>query len=189
MNQVSSSTYRPVCIGLHWPERIGPSRKVRFVQKTALRRNTSRNTLQASLSGTFRQRKDVVNRCLEFAPEDDVPMHLPNGETDRKSNRCKSALWVGVAREDVKCLGAWENMLITEARHLLFLFLIFRIVSNFNIMKTFLVHVGLFRCFHSPPNSDMDYRIFNVLMTFCLMFCMRMHTRGPRFVVSSEGLS
>ena len=120
MNQVSSSAYRPVCIGLHWPERIGPSRKVRFVQKTALRRNTSRNTLQASLSGTFRQRKDVVNRCLEFAPEDDVPMHLPNRETDGKSNRCKSVLCVGVAKENVKCWGAWENMLRTEGRHLRF---------------------------------------------------------------------
>ena len=142
MNQVSSSAYRPVCIGLHWPERLGPSRKVRFVQKTEVLRNISRNTLQASLSGTFRQRKDVVNRCLEFAPEDDVPMHLPSGETDRKSNRCKSVLCIGVARKDVKCWGAWGNMLRTEQRHLpflsfffLFSFLIFRVVSNFNIMK------------------------------------------------------
>ena len=29
-------------------------------------------------------------------------------------------------------------------------------------LPSFLVHAGLFLCFHSPPNSDMDYRIFNV---------------------------
>ena len=28
-------------------------------------------TLQASLSGTFLQRKDVVNQCLEFSYKDD----------------------------------------------------------------------------------------------------------------------
>ena len=43
-------------------------------------------------------------------------------------------------------------------------FLFFCIVSNFNIIKTLtlLVHAGLFQCFHSPPNSDMDYRIFKM---------------------------
>ena len=37
----------------------------------------------------------------------------------------------------------------------------------------FLVHAGLFCCIHSPPNSDMDYRIFNVRMW---SFCTRIHT-------------
>ena len=52
----------------------------------------------------------------------------------------------------------------------------FRIVSNFSSLKsmTLLVHAGLFWCFHrNPPNSDVDYRIFDVRMW---SFCMRMHT-------------
>ena len=47
----------------------------------------------------------------------------------------------------------------------------FRMVSNFNILKTLilLVHAGLLWCFHNPPNSDRDYRILNVLMwPFCM---------------------
>ena len=46
------------------------------------------------------------------------------------------------------------------------LFFFFRVVFNFSIMKTLtlLVHAGLFGCFHSPPNSEMDCRIFNVRM-------------------------
>ena len=38
------------------------------------------------------------------------------------------------------------------------------IVPNFNMVKTLtlLVHAGLVWCFHNPPNSDKDYRIFNV---------------------------
>ena len=35
------------------------------------------------------------------------------------------------------------------------------------------MHAGLFCCFHSPPNSDMDYRIFNMHMW---SFCMHIHT-------------
>ena len=37
----------------------------------------------------------------------------------------------------------------------------FSIVSNFNIMKTLrlLMNTGLLGCFHSPSDSDMDYRI------------------------------
>ena len=31
-------------------------------------------------------------------------------------------------------------------------------------LLSFLVHAGLFCCLHSPPNSDVDYRIFNVRM-------------------------
>ena len=40
----------------------------------------------------------------------------------------------------------------------------FLTVSSFVIMTTLtlLAHAGLFWCFHSPPNSDMDYRILNV---------------------------
>ena len=42
------------------------------------------------------------------------------------------------------------------------------VVSNFNILKTLthLVHTGLFWCFHNPPNSDMDHRIFNEYVIF-----------------------
>jgi len=44
------------------------------------------------------------------------------------------------------------------------------------MMKTLilLVHDGLFWCFHSPPNSDMGYKIFNVRIR---SFCMRIHKR------------
>ena len=40
------------------------------------------------------------------------------------------------------------------------------LVSSLNMMKTRTLSVpaGLFCCFHNPPNSDMDYRIFNVRM-------------------------
>ena len=52
-------------------------------------------------------------------------------------------------------------------------------------LLSFLVHAGLFLCFHSPPNSDMDDRIFNVCV--CDLFCMHIYTHGgPRFRVSSE---
>ena len=56
-----------------------------------------------------------------------------------------------------------------------FFLFIFPIVSNFNMMKTLTlsVHAGLFWCFHSPPHSDVDYRIFNVRMWSC---CMRIHS-------------
>ena len=54
-------------------------------------------------------------------------------------------------------------------------FFFFCIVSNFNMMKTLtpLVHAGLFCCVHSPLNSDMGYRIFNLLMW---SLCMHIHT-------------
>ena len=44
-------------------------------------------------------------------------------------------------------------------------------------MKTLiiLVHAGLFWCFHNAPNSDMDYRIFNVRMS---LFFACIYTRG-----------
>ena len=75
----------------------------------------------------------------------------------------------------------YKTVLNTDTQH------IFCIVSNFNILKTvtLLVHAGLFWCFHSPPNSDMDYRIFNMCMW---SFCMRIHTGDPQFIVSSKRL-
>ena len=42
----------------------------------------------------------------------------------------------------------------------------------------------IFWCFHNPPNSDMDERIFIMQMW---SFSMRIH-RGPQSTVSSEGL-
>ena len=33
----------------------------------------------------------------------------------------------------------------------------------------------VFSCFRNPPNSDMDYRIFNVRT--CSLLCLRIHTR------------
>ena len=38
---------------------------------------------------------------------------------------------------------------------------LFCLSEFFHIVLTLSVHAGLFRCFHSPPNSAMDYRIFN----------------------------
>ena len=38
------------------------------------------------------------------------------------------------------------------------------------------VHAGSFLCFHNPPNSDMDYRVFNVPYVIILMRCV--YTRG-----------
>ena len=48
------------------------------------------------------------------------------------------------------------------------IFFFFPVVCNFNILKTLtlLVYAGLFCCFHSPPNSDMDYKILNVPTRF-----------------------
>ena len=40
-------------------------------------------------------------------------------------------------------------------------------------LMTLLVRTGVFWCFHNPPNSDMDYRIFNMQMW---SFCLRIHT-------------
>ena len=50
-------------------------------------------------------------------------------------------------------------------------------VSNFIILKTvtFFVLSELFWCLRNPPKSDMDYRIFNVLII--MIFCMRGHMR------------
>ena len=46
-----------------------------------------------------------------------------------------------------------------------------------------LVHVESFRCLHNLPNSDMDYRIFNVDVVF-----LRVDTHGAlQFIVSSKG--
>ena len=45
-------------------------------------------------------------------------------------------------------------------------------------LPSFLVHAGLFCCFHSPPNSDMDCKIFNVSVIFLHAY----KHGGPRFV-------
>ena len=45
--------------------------------------------------------------------------------------------------------------------------------STFRRLSTLVVHDGLFWCLHNPPNSYLDYRIFNVRMW---SFCMRIHT-------------
>ena len=61
-------------------------------------------------------------------------------------------------------------------------------VPNFNMMKTvtLLVHAGLFSRFHNPPNSDIDYRIFNMHMWSFL----HVYTHaGPEFTVSCKGLT
>ena len=54
----------------------------------------------------------------------------------------------------------------TQRPKLNIFFFFFRIASNSNILKTLtrLVHAWLFWCFHNPPNSNMDYRIFHVRM-------------------------
>ena len=61
------------------------------------------------------------------------------------------------------------------------------VVFSFNTLKalTLLVHAVLFWCFHNPPNSDTDHRIFNMHMW---SFCMPIHTGGLQFIVSSKGL-
>ena len=52
--------------------------------------------------------------------------------------------------------------------------LFFHMVSNFNILKTDdFGQCWVILRFHSPPNSDMDYGVFNV----CVWpFCMGIHT-------------
>lgn len=63
------------------------------------------------------------------------------------------------------------------------------IVSNFNVLKipALLAHPGLFWCFHTPLNSDMDNRIYKVHM--CCVIFLHAHTPGgPWFVISSKGL-
>ena len=67
--------------------------------------------------------------------------------------------------------------------------LFFCIVSNFNILKmpALLAHPGLFWCFRTPLNSDMDNAVYKVHM--CCMIFLHAHTPGrPWFVISSKGL-
>ena len=47
-----------------------------------------------------------------------------------------------------------------------------------------MVHAGCFECFHNPPNSDMDYRIFNVSTNVSAFDC----TRGVRTHVRDSAL-
>ena len=53
-------------------------------------------------------------------------------------------------------------------------------MSNFNYIKTLtlLVCTRLFLCLHNPPNSDMDYMIFNMCMWY---FCMFIHMGDPGY--------
>ena len=67
--------------------------------------------------------------------------------------------------------------------------LFFCIVPNFNILKmpALLAHPGLFWCFRTPLNSDMDNAVYKVHM--CCMIFLHAHTPGrPRFVISSKSL-
>ena len=82
----------------------------------------------------------------------------------------------------------WDLPSGKAASSFLSLLLLFCVVSNFNIMKTLtlLVLAGLFQCFHNPPNSDVDYRIFN--MHIFVIFLPAYTHGGPWFIVSSEGL-
>ena len=50
------------------------------------------------------------------------------------------------------------------------------------------MHAGLFGCFDNPSNSNMDYRIFNVRISQCVIILHAYTQWGPRFIVSSEGL-
>ena len=51
-------------------------------------------------------------------------------------------------------------------------------------IQTLLVHAGLFGCFRNLPNSDMDYRIFNVHIVCDLLYA---YTHGgPWFIVLSK---
>ena len=63
-------------------------------------------------------------------------------------------------------LNVYKCLTHKTLRQKLNIFFFFCIASNFNILKTLtlLVHAWLFWCFHNPPNSNMDYRIFNVRM-------------------------
>ena len=42
-------------------------------------------------------------------------------------------------------------------------------MSRLTVHHMFQVHAGLFECFHYPPNSDADCRIFNMQMCSFLM--------------------
>ena len=67
-------------------------------------------------------------------------------------------------------------------------FFFFRTVSNFNILKTLtlLVHAMFFWCFHNPPNSNMDYRICNVITAYVIF----LHSLIRRtFVESPQNLT
>ena len=85
------------------------------------------------------------------------------------------------------CIYPCEN---DSLRPGIFYFLLI-IVSNRNIMKTLtpLVHDGLFGCFHNPPKSGMDCRIFNVCMwSFLHAYCIHTGDLGSEgiFIVCAE---
>ena len=94
--------------------------------------------------------------------------------------------WLGV-KHQLTYLYILPQLFATFHSSCFFFFFFFPIVSKFNMMKTptLLVPVGLFWCFHSPPNSDMDPSIFNV--RYVIFLHAYIHT-GPWFIVSSKGL-
>ena len=51
-----------------------------------------------------------------------------------------------------------------------------------------LVHAGLFGCFHKPPNSEVDCRIFNVRVWFIFYIISVCRTFQP-FVESAQNLT
>ena len=51
--------------------------------------------------------------------------------------------------------------------------------SIVSIFSTFLVHAGLFWCFHNPPNSGMHYGLFNV--------SMHVYTHGRPLILDGGG--
>ena len=73
-------------------------------------------------------------------------------------------------------------------------------MSNFNILKTDIVisdirnlcSLGYFWCLHNPPNSDLDYRIFDMDYIICIyIYVAFLHVcthGGPQILVSSKGL-
>ena len=100
------------------------------------------------------------------------PVRANNGKTSDRSRAARSRH--SVCAVYVHCIIV--AMLTLSAARILFrnrtfFYFFFRILSNFNIMKTMtlLVHAGLFWCCHNSPNSDMGYRIFDMhVRSFCV---------------------
>ena len=67
-------------------------------------------------------------------------------------------------------------------------FFVFLKVSRLNVFKTLTLSVlpGVFGCFYSPPNSDMDYGIA-LFRRACAIFLLAYKRRESRSVASSEG--
>ena len=62
------------------------------------------------------------------------------------------------------------------------------LAAFYMFLLLFLMHSGLLSVLHNPPNSDMNYRLFNVcLCTFCIFYIGRFSEAGllewMRFVI------